>query len=107
MPKKDPVVPPPPPPQRSDRRWTRAEDYLDMGRLWRRSAARLRRRLEPRTEPERPRFSLGMLPFMLLILALMAVAALIIIAAVPGRQHTEPKPEPKEVGTAAPGWLRN
>ena len=76
-----------------------------MGRLWRRSAARLRRRLEPRTEPERPRFMLGMLPFMVLILALMAVAVAIIIAAVPGRRYDAQKPAEPEVGTAAPGWL--
>jgi hypothetical protein len=76
-----------------------------MARLWRRSAAS--RRLEPRTEPERPRMSLGMLPFVLLILALMAVAAMIIVAAIPGRKYPEPKPQPAEVGSAAPGWLQD
>ena len=101
---KDPLA------QRSQReapRWTRPEDYLDMGRLWRRSAARLRRRLRPRTEPERPRFTLGTLPFMLLILALMIVAVAVIIAAVPVRRYDPPKPVPHEQGTAPPGWLRN
>jgi anti-sigma factor RsiW len=76
-----------------------------MGRLWRRSAARLRQRFQPRTEPERPRVTLGTLPFMLLILALMGLAVAIIIAAVPGRKYPEQKAEPAEVGTAPPGWL--
>lgn len=77
-----------------------------MGRLWRRSAARLRRRLRPRTEPEQPRFSLGTLPFLLLILALMFIALSIILAAVPGRRYSPPEPVEREVGTAPPGWLR-
>ncbi len=76
-----------------------------MGRLWRRSAARARRRLSPRTEPERPRFLLGTAPFMLLILALMVVAVSIIMAAIPGRRYEPPKPESAEVGTAPRGWL--
>ena len=103
--KKEPLAPPTPPPPQSGERWTKPEDYLDLGRLWRRSAARLRRRLEPRTEPERPRFMLGMLPFMLLILALMAVAVFIIVAAVPGRGYEPQRPTETEEGTAAPGWL--
>lgn len=102
--KKDPLVPSPPP-QRTGERWTRPEDYLDVGRLWRRSAARLRRRLEPRTEPERPRLLMGMVPFLVLIFLLMIVAVMIIFAAVPGRKYSAPEAEPNEVGTAPPGWL--
>lgn len=80
-----------------------------MGRLWRRSAARTRRRLRPRTEPERPRFLLGTAPFLLLILALMVVAITIIITAIPGRSYRAAQPQAKqsEAGTAAPGWLNN
>lgn len=80
-----------------------------MGRLWRRSAARTRRRLHPRTEPERPRFLLGTFPFLLLILALMVVAVTIILSAVPGRSYrtTESESRQPEAGTAPPGWLSN
>ena len=91
---------------RSVERWTRAEDYLDLARLWRRSAARNRKRLEPRTEPERPRFTLGPLPFLLLMGVLAVMAITIIIAAVPGRNRYDAPPaaEPRQ-GTAPPGWL--
>lgn len=78
-----------------------------MGRLWRRSAVRLRRRLKPRTEPERPRFTLGTLPFLLLILALMMIAVAVIVAAVPGRRYEPPAQQPREVGTAPRGWLKS
>ena len=100
--RKDPLAPPPP---RAEPRWTRPEDYIDMGRLWRRSAARARRRLRPRTEPERPRFLLGTAPFMLLILAMMVIAVSIIVSAIPGRRYEPPKPQPAEVGNAPRGWL--
>jgi hypothetical protein len=90
---------------RSAERWTRAEDYLDLARLWRRSAARTRKRMQPRTEPENPRFSLGVLPFLLLMSVLGLLAIMIFIAAIPGRNHYEPPtPEPQQ-GTAPPGWL--
>ncbi len=106
MSEKPPAAPPSPPASNAPR-WTRPEDYLDVGRLWRRSAARVRRRLRPRTEPERPRFTLGTLPFLLLILALMFVALSIILAAVPGRRYTPAEPAGREVGTAPRGWLPN
>lgn len=103
MSKKEPLAPLPPPD--TGERWTRPEDYLDLSRLWRRSAARLRRRLAPRTEPEKPRILMGMLPFLLLIFALMLLAVMIILAAVPGRKYPAARPEPSEVGRAPPGWL--
>jgi hypothetical protein len=88
------------------RGWTRAEDYLDLSRLWRRSASRTRKRLQPRTEPEQPRFTLGTLPFMLVMGILMVVAITIIIAAIPVRRHYEAPPVEREQGTAPPGWLK-
>lgn len=94
------------PPIRTDQRsWTRAEDYLDLARLWRRSARRSRRRFEPRTEPENPRFTLGALPFLLLMSVLAVMAVTIIISAVPGRYRYQAPPLEREQGTAPPGWL--
>lgn len=98
-----PPVSPPPEPQR---RWTRPEDYIDLGRLWRRSSDRHRRRMEPRTEPENPRLTLTTLPFLFILLILMIVAATVILAAIPGRRVQPPQPKPAvESGTAPPGWL--
>ena len=99
---KDDIAPPTRPAERS---WTRAEDYLDLARLWRRSAARTRRRMQPRTEPERPRFTLGALPFLLLMGVLAVMAISIILAAVPGRRHYEASEQQRQEGTAPPGWL--
>ena len=86
--------------------WTRLEDYLDLGRLWRRAGRRHRRRLQPRTEPSAPGLlSLGMLPFVLLLAAMALLTILFIIAAVPGNRYPERPPQPPELGTAPPGWL--
>lgn len=86
--------------------WTRLEDYLDLGRLWRRAGERRRHRLKPRTEPSAPRLlSLGMLPFVLLFVAMALLAFLIIITAIPGKRYPERPPQPQEVGTAPPGWI--
>jgi hypothetical protein len=95
-----------PPPEHAARNWTRLEDYLDLGRLWRRSSGRNRRLLKPRTEPSAPSLlSLGMLPFLLLIVATGVLAFLIILAAVPGKRDPAPPPEPLPAGTAPPGWI--
>ena len=102
MSEKEDVAPPPP---RAERSWTRVEDYLDLQRLWRRSAAARRRRLEPRTEPEKPRLSLGLLPFLLLMGAMLVLAVMIILAAIPGKPRPGQRSESAEVGTAQPGWL--
>ena len=86
--------------------WTRLEDYLDLGRLWRRAGLRHRRRMRPRTEPSAPGLlSLGMLPFVLLLAALAVLTVLFIIAAVPGKPVPERSAPPPELGTAPPGWL--
>jgi hypothetical protein len=62
--------------------------------------------LRPRTEPSAPRLlSLGMLPFVLLMAGLAVLSALVIIAAVPGKQHHHRPPEPPRPGTAPAGWL--
>ncbi len=99
----DEVTPRPAPVERD---WTRLEDYLDLGRLWRRSAERHRRRLKPRTEPSAPTLlSLGMLPFLLLFAAMAVLAALIIVAAIPGKRGPDRPPQPPEVGTAPKEWF--
>ncbi|MBA3511081.1 hypothetical protein [Sphingomonas sp.] len=95
-----------PPAVDSPRGWTRIEDYLDLARLWRRAGERRRRRLKPRTELSAPRLmSLGMLPFVLLFMAMAVLAFLIIIVAIPGKRYPERLPQPAEVGTAPPGWI--
>jgi hypothetical protein len=94
-----------PPTRPAERSWTRAEDYLDLARLWRRSAARTRKRVVPRTEPEHPRITLGALPFLLLMALLGVMAVAIIITAIPsGNRYEIPSPE-RQDGTAPPGWL--
>ena len=86
--------------------WTRLEDYLDLGRLWRRAGRRHRRQMRPRTEPSAPRLlSLGMLPFVLLLAAMALLTILFIIAAIPGRSYPDRAPPPPEAGTAPAGWL--
>ena len=90
----------------SKRNWTRLDDYLDLARLWGRSGERHRRRLKPRTEPSAPSLlSLGMLPFLLLFVAMAVLAVLVIIAAVPGKHSSERPPPQPERGTAPPGWI--
>ena len=82
-------------PTATGRNWTRLEHYLDLGKLRRRAAARNRRRQRPRTEPVEPLFTLGTLPFGLLMVAMGVLAVLIMIAAMPG------KPRPKRVAPPA------
>jgi hypothetical protein len=86
--------------------WTRLAEYLDLGRLWRRAGRRHRRRMSPRTEPSAPGlFSLGMLPFVLLLAALALLSILVIVTSVPGQGSPERRAAPPELGTAPPGWL--
>lgn len=95
-----------PPPAHSERDWTRVEDYLDLGRLWRRAAERRRKRIRPRTEPSAPRLlSLGMLPFLVLMAALGILALLIIIAAVPGQRAPAPPKAPSPVVVEPSGMV--
>ena len=94
------------PPADAPAEWTRLEDYLDLGRLWRRAGRRHRRRMRPRTELSTPSLmSLGMLPFVLLMAAMALLTILFIIAAVPGKSYPERPPPPPEEGTAPAGWL--
>jgi hypothetical protein len=94
------------PPADAPGEWTRLEDYLDLGRLWRRAGRRHRRRMRPRTELSAPRLlSLGMLPFVLLMAAMALLTILFIVAALPGKSFPERPPEPPPAGTAPPGWL--
>ena len=86
--------------------WTRLEDYLDLGRLWRRAGRRHRRRLTPRTETSAPGLmSLGTFPFVLLLAAMALLTILFIIAALPGKRYPDRPPPPVEAGTAPAGWL--
>jgi len=101
-----PGVASPPRPAEAPDEWTRLEDYLDLGRLWRRAGKRHRRRLRPRTEPSAPRLlSLGMLPFVLLMAAMALLTILFVIAAIPGKRYPERPAPPPEAGTAPAGWL--
>lgn len=85
----------------TSRKWTRIEDYLV--RFGRR---RTPPALAPRTEPEEPRFILSTLPFILLMLGLVAIAAGIMVLAWPGNQpHVQPRVPEKEQGVASRGWL--
>ena len=94
------------PPAQAPGEWTRLEDYLDLGRLWRRAGRRHCRRMRPRTEPSAPGLlSLGMLPFVLLLLAMALLSIMVIITAVPGKQYPKRPAPPPELGTAPPGWL--
>ena len=99
-------TPPTPHPAEAPGEWTRLEDYLDLGRLWRRAGVRHRRRMQPRTELSAPGLlSLGMLPFVLLLAAMALLTILFIIAAIPGKSYPERPPPPPEAGTAPAGWL--
>ncbi len=96
-----------PRPAGADGRWTRLEDYVDLRRLRRRAAATLNRRMRPRTEAPLAHWLISTLPFMLLMAGLAAMALWIMIAAAPGvgRTEREPVPQPREFGTAPPGWI--
>lgn len=88
--------------------WTRPDDY--MGALARRRRARRSRgdAVQPRTQPELPRFSLSTLPFLVLFGALLLIAVGIMIAAWPGGPPEPKKPQvaSREIGTAEKGWFQ-
>ena len=99
--KKDGLAPPP-----SARTWTRIDDYVANMRGFG-SASRRRRRLEPRTEPENPRFMLSTFPFLALIAIFGVMTVIILVAAWPGREHpVHERTAAHEVGTAAKGWFQ-
>jgi hypothetical protein len=95
----------PPPTGAPTRAWTRIEDYY--ASLAARLTARRRRDPgSPHIHPEAPRLLLSILPF--LVLAALAVFAVaIVIDAWPGRDRpqAQPKPQPRDLGTAPPGWF--
>ena len=98
--KKDGLAPPP-----SARDWTRIDDYTASMRGL--GSARKRHRLEPRTQPEDPRFMLSTFPFMALIAVFAVMTVIILFAAWPGREHAvQQRPAAHEVGTAAKGWFQ-
>ena len=86
------------------RAWTGAEAYF--ASLARRRTER-KRRERPHFHPEAPRVSLSILPFLVLLAALVVFAVAIVIDAWPGRERpqAQSKPEPRAYGTAPPGWL--
>jgi hypothetical protein len=99
--KKDGLAPPP-----AERAWTRIDDYLVHMRR-RDAAARRRRKLAPRTEPETPRFMLSTLPFLALLSVLGVMSIAMMIVAWPGRERVvQARPVAHEVGTAPKGWLQ-
>ena len=69
---------------------THIDDYLVHMRR-RDAAARERRRLPPRTEPEAPRFMLSTFPYAALLAVFAMMTVLILIAAWPGREHAVPQ----------------
>ena len=86
--------------------WTRADDYV--AALARRRTARKSRQANPRDQHEAPRFPVGMVPFVALMIVFAVLAIATIIIAFPGRQ---PQPKPKqfaahERGYAPKGWLQ-
>ena len=96
------------PPAEAPGQWTKLEDYLDLGRLWRRAGRRNRQRVQPRTELSAPGLlSVGMLPFLLLMVGMALLSLLVIIAAVPGKARADRPPEPPPAGTAPAGWLKS
>ena len=95
------------PPARDEARpWTRIDEYV-VG-LARRRTARRAQSLQPRTQPEEPRFSLSTLPFLLLMGALIVVAGALFLVAIP-RSAPQPEQAPKaaEKGVAERGWLED
>lgn len=99
--KKDGLAPPP-----EARAWTRIDDYLVHMRR-RDAAARRRRRLKPRTEPENPRFMLSTFPFVALLAVFAVMTVVILVTAWPGRQHAvQARPAQHEIGTAGRGWYQ-
>lgn len=99
--KKDGLAPPP-----AARSWTRIDDYLVHMRR-RDAASRRRRRLEPRTEPETPRFMLSTFPFAALLSVLAVMSIVMLVSAWPGTERiAKSRPPTHEVGTAPKGWLQ-
>jgi hypothetical protein len=93
-----------PPARAPTRAWTGIEAYF--ASLARRRTERHRRE-RPHFHPEAPRLWLSILPFVVLLAALAIFAVAIAIDAWPGRERpqAQPKPQPREIGTAPPGWL--
>lgn len=86
-------------------RWTRIDVYLEA--LARRGAARRRRLVAARTEPEAPRLMLSTLPFLVTMIVLALLVILFAVVAWPASQpEFRPKPEQQELGTARRGWFQ-
>jgi hypothetical protein len=87
------------------RRWSRIDTYIEG--LARRGAARRRRQIAARTEPESQRLMLSTLPFVAMILVLAILTVLFAVVAWPGSQpQFKPKPQQQELGTAQRGWFQ-
>lgn len=101
--KKDGLAPPPPP----ARDWTRIDDYLIRMRP-RDAASRSKRRLKPRTQPEKPRFMLSTFPFVALIAVFGIMTIAVLVMAWPGNQApaVHARAVAHELGTAPRGWMQ-
>jgi hypothetical protein len=87
------------------RRWTRIDTYMEA--LARRGAARRRRHIAARTEPETPRLMLSTVPFIATMFVLAVLFVLFAVAAWPASQpEFRSKPVQKEMGTAQRGWFQ-
>jgi len=88
-------------------RWTRPEDYLGaMAR--KRTARRMRRRVDGHSELDSPRLLLSTVPFMALLGLLGVLAVAIMVIAFPGSQPQPKAPQlaQREQGVAPKGWFQ-
>ncbi len=100
-------------PDEKARVWTRFEDYWPSrrsARSGRSAASRRRNEARDRGDPtDSPRLSLGIIPYILLMIGMGVLAVAIMIVAWPGRRGeypARPAPAPaSEIGTAPPGWM--
>ena len=95
-------------PAAADKRWTRAQDYVALLRLQRRTADKLRQAGRSRPQRGEPFAALGLLPFIALMAALAVVAIAIFTVAAPGLLRSKAPPPVKQeekLGTAPPGWI--
>lgn len=83
--------------------WTRIDGYVCA--LARERRALRSRRAKPRSEPETPRLSLSVLPFVALAVGLAVIMVAVIVAAWPGRETPSPRTPAREMGKAERGWF--
>jgi hypothetical protein len=88
------------------RDWSRLDAYGDAGQRWRRYSLRMRHPPALRRTPVAPRFTMGTLFHLLLIVGLGALMVLIIIAGTPRTHHwAGPKQLQTEASTGERSWI--